>query len=150
MRNNSEEFAAYITHLQADHRRLQETITDIEEQWNKFPLPRPDVILHVLQDLEVLRSELSQHFENEEAGGCLEEAISRHPSLGPDANRLEHEHPLLLRQLDALISKLKGMAKPLQDLQIARGDFDEFAKRLRDHESAECRILEQSFSRPIE
>lgn len=150
MRNNSDEFAAYITQLHAEHRQLQEAISHIEEQWNTFPLPRPDAVQRVVQELQALRDQLSKHFENEETGGCLEEAISRHPSLGPDANRLEHEHPLLLEQLAALIFHLKGMTKPLQELQLARDNFDVFAQRLHAHESAECRILEESFARPRE
>jgi len=79
------------------------------------------------------------------AGGCYDEAVSRRPSLGPEADRLLHEHGELLHQLDRLATTLQSLSESNE----ATGQFDQelrtFAQQLRAHEAAENRILEACF-----
>jgi hypothetical protein len=151
MANNSEEFIAYLTHLRAEHRRLQQCLRRIEQQWIDCEVPRlAEIIPQVIEDLEILRAELADHFEEEESGGCLEEAVSRQPSLSHEAIRLEHEHPVMLEQVDLLIVKLKEVSGPIQSADEAKEDFRRFAEQLHAHEAAENRILEESFGIEVE
>jgi hemerythrin-like domain-containing protein len=146
MANNSQQFMAYIMHLRAEHRRLQQCLRRIERDWVSRESPRrAEAVPKVIEDLQALRAELAHHFEEEQAGGCLEEAVSRHPSFSHDANLLEHEHPVLLAQLDRLIAKLKTMPQPIESADDAREDFRRFADQLHAHEDAESRILQESF-----
>lgn len=147
MTNDPEEFLAYLTHLRAEHRELDERLRRIEREWTGKPdqaLPR------VVSDLEALRADLADHFEEEESGGCLDEAVSRQPRLGRNADRLQCEHPELLANLDRLINTLKGRAQPHQQPDASKVEFRRFAEQLHAHEAAENRILERSFGIDLE
>lgn len=135
MANSSEEFLAYLTHLRAEHRELDERLRRIEREWTSEPTK---AIRQLIRDLQALRRDLAHHFEEEDSGGCLEEAVSRQPSLGHEVDRLGREHPELLAKLDQLIDTL---TKPDE----AKEECLRFAELLHDHEAAEDRILEESF-----
>jgi len=147
MTNDREDFLAYATQLRAEHRRLQDRLSRIEREW--FPrqgdrfstvdLPR------MIEELETLCAELTHHFDEEESGGCLEEAVSREPSLGPEATRLENEHPELLGKLNGLIEKLRAASRPDGSADNPEEDFQHFANQLRAHEAAENRVLAKGF-----
>jgi hypothetical protein len=95
--------------------------------------------------LRRLREELSHHFAEEEAGGCLEEAVSQCPRLGPEATRIEAEHGELLAQMDQLIAQ----AMDLDDSVANRVAFDhaleDLRRQLLAHEAAENDVLRQGF-----
>ena len=146
MADNSRESLAYMTHLRAEHRRLQDCLRRIERQWIEEPVGPAEVIpQRVIDDLRTLRAELAHHFEEEESGGCLEEAVARQPRLSHDANRLEHEHAALLEQIDRLLAKVTATACLAQSAEEVKTDFRRFAEQLQAHEEAENRILEQGF-----
>ncbi|MEX1027748.1 MAG: hemerythrin domain-containing protein [Candidatus Paceibacterota bacterium] len=146
MTNNSEEFIAYLTHLRAEHRRLREFLREIEQTWTKQDITRPSELeSQVIRKLEGVRAELAHHFTEEESGGCLDEAVARQPSLGHEADRLEREHPALLKQLGQLIAQLKAASQAIQSLDDAKEGFRRFSEQLEAHEFAENRILEESF-----
>ena len=147
MADDSQEFLAYLTHLRAEHRELDKRLRRIEREWTDRPSKAvPQVIL----DLQTLRLDLAHHFEEEESGGCLDEAVSRQPSLGHEADRLQREHPELLKQLDRPIEMLKGRTQPDERANKAKEEFRHFAEALHAHEAAENRILEQSFGVDLE
>ena len=152
MANDSDEFSAYLTHLHAEHRRLQQCLRRIERQWIHDEFPRlTEIIPRVTEELEILRAELEHHFEEEESGGCLEEAVSRLPRLSQEAIRLEDEHAVLLGHVDQLILNLKSaVAEPVRSADEAKEDFRRFAEQLHAHEAAEKLILEQSFGIEVE
>jgi hypothetical protein len=97
-----------------------------------------------------LRGELERHFSEEEAGGCLEEAIAQRPSLGHEATRLERQHPLLLADVERLIAALRSAPSGTTTLDRMEADFHNLAKQLHTHEHAETSILEESFGIPAE
>lgn len=144
---NNEDFRAYAIHLQHEHRRLGELLTRIKRRWDELHGHRAKAkaLSQLVADLEALREELLHHFEEEESGGCMEEAVVRQPSLGHEADRIEREHPQLLSQLDALIERLRGVSHVDESIRRQEVEFDRFAKSLRTHEAAENRILEKSF-----
>jgi hypothetical protein len=96
-----------------------------------------------------LRDELAQHFAEEEAGGCIEEAVCRCPRLASEARHVERQHPVLLDELDGVIA----LARVLQPGRVGRqtllNEFDEFAANLKKHESAEDHILQVGFGTGI-
>jgi iron-sulfur cluster repair protein YtfE (RIC family) len=152
MANDSQEYLAYITHIRAEHKRLREYLHLIEQQWtlhHQRP-PAADAASEVLNSLQALRAELAHHFEEEESGGCLEEAVSHQPSLSHEATRLEHKHPELLGQLDRLIERFRALSRPGGSTDKIKQEFRRFAEQLHDHEAAENRILEQSFGIEVE
>ncbi len=89
-----------------------------------------------------MRNELDRHFNEEEQGGCIEEAVCRCPSLSQDATRVEQQHPGLLEQLDNIISRTRTVPCVIADIEH---DVADFASQLMAHEAAESRILQRAF-----
>ena len=90
--------------------------------------------------LESLCSELTHHFDEEESGGCLEEAVSLSPSLAREAARLERQHAELLEAVARLIGRLRT-PEANDSIERVEADFYRFVEDLQDHEAAEDRIL---------
>jgi hypothetical protein len=143
--SNVEESQGYFVHLRLEHRKLEGVLQRIKLTWftpdddNQVQSQAPS-----LSDvLQTLRSNLAEHFAEEQEGGCLEEAVCRCPRLGPEANRIESEHTVLLAELDGLIRRSQSEVGDSQSGGQTR--FDLFAARLHAHEAAENHILEVAF-----
>jgi hypothetical protein len=147
MSNENDEYFAYITHMRDEHTRLREFVQDIEQRWvlAHQRAGAANVIPQVIESLETLRAELAHHFEEEESGACLEEAVVHRPSLSHEATRLEQEHPELLREADRLIEELRAKSQSGESADNVKQKFRVFAEQLHAHEAAENRILEESF-----
>jgi iron-sulfur cluster repair protein YtfE (RIC family) len=147
MANDFQDCLAYVTHMRAKHDRLRECIQLIELKWapQVDPLRTANNTSQVLDGLQKLRAELAHHFEEEESGGCVEEAVSHQVSLCDKMTELEHEHSTLLEGLDQLIDHLQACSPSDDSTDKVKQEFQRFAKQLHDHESAENFILEQSF-----
>jgi iron-sulfur cluster repair protein YtfE (RIC family) len=141
----------FVTHLRGEHRRLHELLRRIETQWSAdIDDPAADQSPEVLEGLESFREELARHFTQEEQGGCLEEAVSRCPSLSLQAAEIESEHPQILERLDQI---LVGARRGLADRNAAcktRREFKSLAHELHAHEAAENRILVRAFGSDAE
>lgn len=144
--SDDNECRAYATHLLSEHRRLHEklrgvrlAITSSGGRGGKLPFP------DVVQVLQQVREELQGHFAEEEAGGCLDEAVARLPRLSAEARRIEAEHPELLRQLDLLIEIASDHKRVSIDRLAFDKQFDELYRRLHAHEAAENNLLRQGF-----
>jgi hypothetical protein len=143
MTHDFNEFAAYIVHLRAEHRRLHECLRRIQRDWAARQSALGIGV--VLEDMKALRAELAHHFAEEESGGCLEEAIARQPRLAPEADRLERQHVELLGHLDRLVEQMNAAAQTGRRADDAKSAFGHFAHELRRHEHAENRLLKQGF-----
>jgi len=142
---NEAENNAYVDHLRTEHQHLDDdsqsilgSLVDSCEQQELFdPTNMTNAMLK-------LRHKLSDHFRVEEAGGCLEQAVSRCPELSSEANRIEAEHDPLLAELDDItMLALEAESKEAQDNVHER--FQLFVHDLRKHEAAENRLLELAF-----
>jgi hypothetical protein len=132
----------YVRHLRVQHRRLNEALQRIGETFLEKDIEAPARLVNGLAEL---RQDLAHHFAEEEEGGCLEEAVSRCPSLSADVRHVEEQHAVLLSELDDVIDDARqeqgDSAKGAPLLQ----EFGRFAESLRRHESAENRILQLGF-----
>ena len=141
--NDDEECVAYAEHLHHEHRRLNRLILEIGHEVAQLEGPQADHGL--LQRLETritdLCDQLKAHFAEEEAGGCLEEAASRCPSLVGDIETILKEHHLLDQLLCTLLSRVSDPAKPA-DIQAT---WQAFYSKIRAHEAAETRLLRMAF-----
>src|SRR5688500_4735137 len=121
-----EECRPYINHLLAEHRRLHGMIGKARAAIRQMNGPDHDATLqHLAQTLEQVRSELRQHFIEEEQGGCMEEAVSRCPRLADDAKRIRVEHPQILGELNRLIAECKDGPENFATRIAVERDFDE-------------------------
>src|SRR5690606_34426338 len=93
-----------LTHLHAEHRRLHRSILDLRKADGEGS---PELLTLLLE----LREELGRHFDEEDAGGCFEEAMARCPPVATDVERLTAEHPYLLAELDRLLKRFDMRTK---------------------------------------
>jgi iron-sulfur cluster repair protein YtfE (RIC family) len=140
------ECRCYVNHLIAEHRRLHSLLRHlrVEMAHSLGPDEQPS-FAGVQQVLTRLRRELQQHFAEEDAGGCLDEAVSRCPRLAGEAKRIEAEHPQILAELDRLIAQSQTLP-PTHPNQLAlQREFDRLCQQLREHEKAENTLLSLGF-----
>lgn len=132
---------AFVTHLRSEHAQLDHAVQLIDSELHGHDRRDP---AHVYELMLQLRSTLAHHFEEEESGGCLEQAACQCPSLSHDVTIIEHEHPGILKLLDRLVERSSQGCDGCNNQDFVEA-FTRFAKTLRAHESAETRILEQAF-----
>jgi hypothetical protein len=141
-----DECRPFIDHLLAEHRRLHKLIHQARISIVQSGGPDGDEsyqgAAHILRNL---RGELHQHFVEEEAGGCLDEAVSRCPRLSSDARRLENEHADLLAEVDRLIVQASSCDCHVENRVVLQRDFDNLCRQLHAHEAAENDLLRQGF-----
>jgi len=116
-----------VSQFQAEHHRLQAEVHCIQTNSHELGLS----VIHALAEL---RKKLRAHFAQEDFL-CSEEAVSCHPALGPEADRVEREHVALLAELDSIIRHCRAG-------EDVRSEFNAFADHLRARECAENRILQ--------
>jgi len=151
MDTNCDQFV-YVDHLLAEHRRLERlihrTLASIPT-WEESDfvgwLPA------MRSGLEAVRAELAQHFKEEEAGGCVEEAIARCPGVSQEAQAVLQEHGPILAELDRLIALCRRAQPPTADeARQIEHDFRALVRRLRQHEAVENDIMQRAFAVSLE
>lgn len=136
----------YIEHLMAEHRRLHRLLRQTRVSIVQSSGPDGDAsFADVARVLQNLRGELAHHFAEEEAGGCLDEAVSRCPNLSAELRRIETEHPEMLAAVDRLIAQAQGCDCNVQDRIALSLAFDNLCRQLDAHEVAENKVLKQGF-----
>lgn len=143
--NGTEDSRAYVEHLQREHHRLNRLLLEIGHEVEELVrVSQPGITFeHVAQRLADLHQQLRSHFMEEETGGCLEEAVSRCPSLSEDCKRIIAEHAVLDRMLEQLVAQTRNQEVLSADVQRS---YRAFAEKLRAHEAAETRLLRMAFS----
>lgn len=146
-----EECRPYVDHLIAEHRRLHAMLHQARSSIVHSGGPDRDVSVDdIVRVLRNIRGELEHHFTEEEAGGCLDEAVSRCPRLSAEVKRIEAEHPELLLEIDRLIAQALDSEQSVAHLVTMQRGFDDLCRQLCAHEAAENRILRQGFGTNLE
>jgi hypothetical protein len=136
----------YVNHLIAEHRRLHSLLRHLRlEMVQSVGLDEQPSFAGVQRVLTQLRQELQHHFAQEDAGGCLDEAVSRCPRLAGEAKRIEAEHPQILAELDRLIVQSQTLPPTNPNHVALQREFDRLCELLRKHELAENTLLAQAF-----
>jgi len=147
---NNEECRCYVEHLIAEHRRIHRMLRLARTTIVASGGPDGDATgADVARVLRQVRGELEHHFAQEESGGCLDEVVSRCPSLSAEARRIEAEHPQLLDSVDRLIAQaMDGDQSVEKRVALWRG-FDELCRQLDAHETAENAMLRKGFGADV-
>ena len=139
-----EECAAYAEHLHHEHSRLNRLLLEIGHEMAR--LGRPDAEQGLPERLKTrltdLSGQLKAHFAEEEEGGCLEEAVTRSPSLAADVKTVLEEHQVLARLLHTLLAQVSDPAAQPADLSAT---WQTFYTKIQAHEAAETRLLQMAF-----
>lgn len=136
----------YVDHLLAEHRRLHRMIQQAHAAIVHSGGPDHDASVDdIVRVLRLMREELAHHFVEEEAGGCMDEAVSMCPQLSSEVKRLEAEHAEILAAIDAIIAQALDLDQSIQKRVAFEHAFDDLCKQLHAHEAAENAVLRQGF-----
>jgi hypothetical protein len=139
---------AYVEHLLAEHRRLEQLIHRTLATLPAWDAPSGGEWLPAIMDgLQAIRREAAEHFREEEMGGCLEEAVAHCPRLSSELTRAEREQRELLADLDELIARAGQLHAPsIRDAHILGQELRAVIHKLRSHEATENHIIEHGFA----
>lgn len=142
--NDPKECFAYAEHLQREHHRFNQLLGQIGHEVAQLAGQgeQQATIARLGKRLTDLHHELQSHYAEEEAGGCLEEAVTRCPSLAKDSKSILEEHPQLNRMLAHLIAQTTDPAVKPTELQQ---EWQAFYSKIQIHEAAETRLLQMAF-----
>ncbi len=147
-----EECHAYVAHMNVEHREIHDKVGRVRETLEEC-LNNPggnDRTAEFAAELEDLRGRLEHHFQEEELGGCLEEAVSHNPHLANAARTTVAEHGMLAAMLTQIIVNTSVAKANAELTETVAPEFDRFARFLANHEEAENRILQDAFGCSIE
>lgn len=148
---DDDEIVCYVRHLAAEHRRLHGILRRLQDSlvYAVGPDEAP-TFTEVVRILGRLRDELAHHFAQEEAGGCLDEAVSHCPRLSAEARRIGAEHPELLAEADRLIARVQQLEPTSVNQFALQREFESFFHNIRAHEKSESDLLRQGFGTSYE
>lgn len=131
-----------VDQTREEHRSCMQLVTDVEQLLDRRP-DDPDAWLTELVDgLTQLRDELKEHFDAEAVGPMFRALPISHPRLSARLAQLEGEHPSMLRTLDELLAKARGIERPeLAQLRELNSLTQLFSARIRRHEAAEYELV---------
>ena len=140
--------AAWVEQVKREHRQLHELLTATDRQIalaaGGAPASGADrELVHLLRkQMGELGEFLKRHFEQEECGGCLEEAVAQAPRLGARADAVMREHRVLLGHVERLTEQVRT---PLNGQALQR-TYAQFRRELTEHEAAEVALLAAAFN----
>jgi len=142
--NGAQDCRAYIEHLRHEHHQIIQLLLEIGHQITNAGNAAPSSAARdaLVRRLGELYKQLRTHFAEEEAGGCLEEAVTRCPSLGDECQTILAEHAVLSRELEQLVKHSQDPSVSPADLALS---YQAFAQQLRVHDAAETRMLQMAF-----
>ena len=133
---------ALLKMLSEEHDVLGKQIDDLRQFWAEVSQlgqgPKYEEMGYRVRDL---RNALAKHFVNEEKGGYLAPAIAVVPKFTASAKELELQHKQFLNTLDRFIERLAECESAYHCWQEVRGEFEDFLRRLHEHEAAEMSIV---------
>ena len=127
-----------------EHRHLRDLIRILQLSV-LHPHPNVSVTRRLLDDLD---TSLRTHFEHEEHGGYLHDAVSAAPHFASLAICLLEEHVDLLSTIVAL-RRLCVSASEDDDWSKFADDFAQFYRRFDEHEAAENRLVQDAMLRDM-
>lgn len=134
-----------LTELFEQHSELALALQDVDRTLKRHDRSRQQVDERLWKLAELVES----HFDHEECGGYMAEALARAPRLTPTAEKLLAEHSILLDDAKKLqILARSGVESDAWWRQID-SDFRHLKSRLLAHEHAENKLLHEAFSRDI-
>jgi plasmid maintenance system antidote protein VapI len=142
----------YYSQARSEHRELHAAIERIHRELDvtreiDVSVGRITEVTGLIVDL---RDRLARHFEREENGGYLEEAIVRVPHIAAQAMALQRQHGEFLATANVMLEHARSTDAAPQVWAALKADYDLFAKRLNAHEAAEDALLSRAFNEAAE
>lgn len=133
-----------------EHRELMQRIADLKHFWEEVnELGQGPKYEEMESRVRELRDQLATHFVHEERDGYLAPALEAAPRLSSQAEQLQKQHLEFLNLLDHFIGKLQACESAFHCWQEVGVEFEEFLKRLHEHETAEIMLVQSAFEDDI-
>lgn len=128
-----------------EHHELELLFACVAEAVSRGPSDVPG--LSVLLDNLVGRIE--RHFVREEADGYFTEIVELAPRFARVAVELQREHADLLMTAKRLCGRLPIAQESHNSWRVFQLDFEAFVQRCAEHESAENRLVQETYLQDI-
>jgi len=139
-----------LNHWKAEHRRLNDRISQLATMLSHWKQRKEaDALDQVRTELNAIDDELTRHFEVEDLGGCLDDAVFRCPRLGAEAGRLKSEQTLILHSLHAVQRDLQARDAAQHIEQEIEQDLEHVCDWIHRHEADEDRLVSSAFGRCV-
>lgn len=142
------EINPYYLQAKSEHRDLHAAVERIHRELDD--VREVDASIQQVSDVTRLvadlRDRLKRHFQQEEQGGYLEEAVVRVPQIAPQATLLQRQHEEFLKAADAMLEHANSNDPAPQIWAALKAGYLLFAKKLNAHEAAENALLGKAFN----
>lgn len=138
-----------LGHVLAEHRDLFQLMQSVRAAFASADAPTGERRADVLTSLHVLRDHLAEHFQQEERGGFLEEAVTRVPRLSSAVRSILAQHPMLLAELDSLIAGLEPVADGADAWRRGDRTFETFSAHMSAHERNENAVVQEGYNEDL-
>lgn len=138
-----------LGHVLFEHQDLFQRITAARHAFACRERPGAENLASLTNCLRSLRDHLDGHFRKEEAGGFLEEAVTRMPRLGPSVAKVMSQHPTLLAELDKIIGGLPSSTGSAEAWEQAGRSFETFAANMMAHERSENAVVQEGYNEDL-
>ncbi|MBX3433036.1 MAG: hemerythrin domain-containing protein [Pirellulales bacterium] len=131
--------------VQVDHHELNGLLADIRKQFADQRRSK-----RALEKLVTQLAELCEgHFQREEEGGYMREAVQQAPQLASRAKTLGDEHEPLQEAIEKLRILVHSGVESAAWWVRVQSDFSSFAKTISRHESEENALLQEAFTQDV-
>jgi hemerythrin len=133
-----------------EHQELCKQIDELRQFWDEVDeLGQGPKYEEMGSRVRELRELLAKHFADEERGGYLAPALERSPQFRVQAEQLKRQHQQLFDTLNRYIDRLQTCESTFHCWQEVRTEFEDFLRRLHEHEAAETAIVETASGNEI-
>ena len=127
--------------VREDHKTLRNLLRQADSMIHERTVP----LAEIGQQLDRLRDQLVTHFQGEEEGGYLAEALQLAPWLAPRADTLLGQHGKLTVTVTRLAQGFWAAAGSDDAREQLQKEFSVFMAELIEHEQTEDRLLLEAF-----
>jgi chromosome condensin MukBEF ATPase and DNA-binding subunit MukB len=140
----------WADHVEAEHRHFGRMINEIRHAFDaQVESGNVAAAVAVARDkLTVFNQQMRAHFEMEEEGGYMEEAVARLPVLSHNADKLIAEHTVLRTAIDHLVKHLETVGDSATKWNACRDEFKRLSEQIATHEANENWLLHEGFNEP--
>lgn len=140
-----DEHAAFIAAFQAEHREMGNLVQTLRRVFDDAQPWSREISNEGTEALAAMAKHLRHHFEQEEEGGYLEEALSAAPRFSQEAEVLLAQHSVMLRQADQALD-LARSADDAAAWTKLKNEVKSLIASLIVHETAENKIVQQALN----
>lgn len=139
----------YVSAMTCEHRHIEQLVRCIQSTVDEASTKDrpPEVMNRLLSEVEELEVCLTRHFQREEDGGFVEDAVVAAPRFAQEAHELLGEHDQMLTKLRSIVHGARAQAKAREvNWPDFAADVRNFARQLKSHEVRENTLLHRAFN----